>query len=75
MVLIFLVTGLPKLLKGKGNKIIQILLACVANREEYYIALVLLNENSTLVLYFRKRRLTLKSDDLINFQKERGTAR
>ena len=70
--LIFPAKELPELPKGSGNKIIQIPLARVTNREEYCVALVVLNENSTLTLYAGKRRFTLKASDLAQFQGERG---
>ncbi len=70
--LVFPVAELPELPKGKGNKIIQIPLARLANRQEYCVALALLNENSALILYSGKRQLTLKTSDLTNFQGERG---
>ncbi|AKQ33182.1 DNA topoisomerase IV subunit A [Candidatus Coxiella mudrowiae] len=70
--LVFPISELPELPKGKGNKIIQIPPARLVNREEYCVALALLNENSTLILYSGKRQLTLRTSDLTNFQGERG---
>ena len=70
--LVFPVEKLPELPKGNGNKIIQIPLARVANREEYCVALVVINANSTLTIYSGKRQFTLKSSDLAQFQGERG---
>ncbi|WP_080592764.1 DNA topoisomerase IV subunit A [Coxiella burnetii] len=70
--LLFPIAELPELPKGKGNKIIQIAPARVANREEYCVALAVLHEKSSLTLYSGKRRFTLKPDDLAQFQGERG---
>ena len=70
--LLFPVADLPKLPRGKGNKIISIPSARVSNREEYCVATALLFEKSNLTLYSGKRHLTLKWKDLANFQGERG---
>jgi len=70
--LLFPLAELPELPRGKGNKIISIPTARVANREEYCVALAVLSENDSLNLYSGKRHLTLKPRDLANFQGERG---
>lgn len=70
--LLFPIADLPELPRGKGNKIISIPSARVVNREEYCVAVVVLNENSHLTLYSGKRHLTLKPTDLAHFQGERG---
>lgn len=70
--LVFPVAELPELPRGKGNKIISIPTARVANREEYCVAIAILFESSSLTLYSGKRHLTLKPKDLVNFQGERG---
>lgn len=70
--LIFSVGKLPELAKGKGNKIIQIPPARMANRREYCVALAILNKYSTLTVYSGKRQFTLKPEDLVHFQGERG---
>lgn len=64
---------LPKLPRGKGNKIIQIPSKQLATREEYVIDLVILaHQNSTLELRAGKRHLTLKAADLKNYKGKRG---
>ncbi len=70
--LIFAVAELPQLVKGKGNKIIKIAADRVTNREEYCVAIVLLNANSSVAIYSGKRKIVLKSKDLSNFEGERG---
>lgn len=70
--LIFPVADLPELPRGKGNKIISIPSANAKKREEYCVACVVLNENSTLTLHSGKRKFTLKPEELANFQGERG---
>ncbi len=70
--LLFPIAELPKLPRGKGNKIMNIPSARVANREEYLIAIAILNESSSLTLYSGKRHLTIKPADLAYYQGERG---
>ncbi|SDP76072.1 DNA topoisomerase IV subunit A [Ectopseudomonas guguanensis] len=70
--LLFKVTDLPQLGKGKGNKIIGIPGERVASREEYLTDLAVLPSGSSLVLQAGKRTLTLKADDLEHYKGERG---
>jgi topoisomerase-4 subunit A len=70
--LLFPVADLPELPKGKGNKMIQISPARVASREEYCVAAVVLNENSSLTIYSGKHQHQLAWKDLVAFQGERG---
>ncbi len=70
--LLFKVTDLPQLGKGKGNKIIGIPGERVASREEYLTDLAVLPSGASLVLQAGKRTLTLKADDLEHYKGERG---
>lgn len=70
--LVFPIADLPELARGKGNKIIQIPSARAVKREEYCVALAVLNEKNALTLYSGKRVLRLTPKDLINFHGERG---
>lgn len=70
--LLFPVAELPELPKGKGNKIISIPSNRVANREEYCVAIAILNENSSLTIISGKRKLTLTPKDLAHFHGERA---
>ena len=70
--LIFKVSDLPQLGKGKGNKIIGIPGDRVTNREEYVTDIAVLPDNATLVLQAGKRTLSLKADDLEHYKGERG---
>ncbi len=70
--LIFKVSDLPQLGKGKGNKIIGVPGERVASREEYVTDLAVLPEGATLVLQAGKRTLSLKADDLEHYKGERG---
>lgn len=70
--LVFPVAELPKLARGKGNKIINIPAARVQAREEYAIAVVTLAQGQSLTVYSGKRHLTLKPSDLEHYLGERG---
>jgi len=70
--LIFKVSDLPQLGKGKGNKIIGVPGDRVASREEFVTDLAVVGEGSTLVLQAGKRTLSLKPDDLEHYKGERG---
>ncbi|MCB1868127.1 MAG: DNA topoisomerase IV subunit A [Gammaproteobacteria bacterium] len=70
--LVFPVSELPALSRGKGNKIISIPLKRVAAREEYMIALAAVPEGGVLVVHSGKRFLKLRPVDLDCYQGERG---
>ncbi|MEQ7919744.1 DNA topoisomerase IV subunit A [Xanthomonas sp. WHRI 1810A] len=70
--LVFKISDLPQLGKGKGNKIIGIPGERVASREEYVTGLAVIPEGATLVLQAGKRTLSLKPDDLEHYKGERG---
>jgi topoisomerase-4 subunit A len=70
--LVFKISDLPQLGKGKGNKIIGIPGDRVASREEYVTDLAVIPEGATLVLQAGKRTLSLKPDDLEHYKGERG---
>ena len=70
--LMFPLRDLPKLAKGKGNKIISIPSARVKSREEFVTVLAVVPENSSVTLHAGKRKLTLKSSDLEHYYGERG---
>jgi topoisomerase-4 subunit A len=70
--LVFKISDLPQLGKGKGNKIIGIPGERVASREEYVTDIAVIPEGSTLVLQAGKRTLSLRPDDLEHYKGERG---
>jgi len=70
--LVFKVSDLPQLGKGKGNKIIGVPGDRVASREEFVTDLAVVAEGATLVLQAGKRTLSLKADDLEHYKGERG---
>ncbi|CAK9883915.1 MAG: DNA topoisomerase 4 subunit A [Candidatus Erwinia impunctatus] len=70
--LMFPVSDLPQLSKGKGNKIISIPSAQAASGEDKLVWLLMLPADAVLTLHVGKRKLTLKPDDLQKFRGERG---
>ena len=70
--LMFPIAELPRLAKGKGNKIISIPTARVAERIEFVVALTVLTEEDTLTVHAGKRHHNLKPADLQHYRGERG---
>jgi topoisomerase-4 subunit A len=70
--LIFPVTELPELARGKGNKIMNIPSARATSREEFVVSLNVIQPGQHLVLYSGKRSITLKSNDIEHYLAERG---
>lgn len=70
--LMFPIAELPRLAKGKGNKIISIPTARVAERIEFVVALTVLTADDTLTVHAGKRHHNLKPADLQHYQGDRG---
>jgi topoisomerase-4 subunit A len=70
--LLFPISELPEMPRGKGNKIIGIPSARSAAREEWVAALTVIPEGGSLLVLSGKRTLTLKPADLDLYQGERG---
>jgi len=70
--LIFPITSLPSLSKGKGNKMLNIPNAKATKREEFVTILKIIPKHSSVTLHAGKRKLTLKASDLAHYQGERG---
>ena len=70
--LVFPVTELPELSKGKGNKIMNIPSARAQTHEEFVVSVKVINPNQLLTLYSGKRHITLKMSDLEHYKGERG---
>ncbi len=70
--LVFALSELPEMARGKGNKIIGIPSAKVASREEFVVALAVIPADGKLVITSGKRNLTLKRSDLDHYVGERG---
>ena len=70
--LVFPLSDLPQLAKGKGNKIISIPTARLKMREEFVISVEALSKDDSLTIFSGKRHLTLKPKDLEHYKGERG---
>ena len=70
--LVFPLTELPKLARGKGNKIIGIPKASFESVEDFLQEVAVLGEGRELRLLSGKRHFTIKSKDLENFVGNRG---
>ncbi|MBA2710888.1 MAG: DNA topoisomerase IV subunit A [Tatlockia sp.] len=70
--LVFPVTELPELSRGKGNKIINISTLKAQQREEFVIDLQVLLPEDSLIIHAGRRHFTLKAGDLNPYLGERG---
>lgn len=70
--LMFPISELTLLPKGKGLKIMQIPSAKLKTREEYVVAMTAMAETDNLVVYAGKRHTTLKTADHEHYMGERG---
>ena len=70
--LMFPMKEMPKLARGKGNKILNILAARAANREELLKRVLAIPEGSILVIHAGKRTLNLKASQQEPFMGIRG---
>ncbi|MDG6859068.1 DNA topoisomerase IV subunit A [Glaesserella parasuis] len=71
-VLVFPVSELPELSKGKGNKIINISAQAAKERAELLSRLLIINPTSSLVFVSGKRKITLKPTDIEHYRGERA---
>ncbi|WP_152207721.1 DNA topoisomerase IV subunit A [Marinobacter changyiensis] len=70
--LVFPLSELPELAKGKGNKIISIPSARVQSREEYVVAVAIFAQTDQLQILAGKRKMNLQFNDLEHYLGERG---
>lgn len=70
--LVFPVSELPILSKGKGNKIINISTAAAKEGKELLARLLVIKPTSSLVFVSGKRKITLKPSDIDNYRGERA---
>jgi topoisomerase-4 subunit A len=71
--LMFPVTDLPQLSKGKGNKIVSIPTTQAATGEDKLACLLVLPPQTSITLHVGKRKMTLRPEDLQKFRAERGS--
>ena len=70
--LVFPVSELPELARGKGNKILGIPARRAQAREEFLVAVACVPEGGGLTVYAGKRYLNIKASDLDAYEGERG---
>jgi topoisomerase IV subunit A len=70
--LVFPLSELPELAKGKGNKIMNIPSARLLAREEYLASVAIVSKNQQLLVYSGKRHTVLKGSDFDEYRGERG---
>jgi topoisomerase-4 subunit A len=70
--LVFALSELPELAKGKGNKIMNIPSARLQAREEYLASVAVVSKNQQLLVYSGKRHTVLKGNDFDEYRGERG---
>lgn len=70
--LLFPVTELPLLGRGKGNKMLGIPADRVSKREEWVVDLAVVPAGASLQIESGRRTLTLKNSDLEHYRGERG---
>jgi len=70
--LLFPITELPELARGKGNKMLSIPPARVQSREEFLVAAQVVTEEQKLTVFSGKRHTTFKLADLEHYLGERG---
>ncbi len=70
--LIFPINDLPELVKGKGNKIIQIPGKDLSSGKDRVVAIAALSSNGQLVVASGKRQLTLKASDIEHYSGSRA---
>lgn len=70
--LVFPLSELPQMPRGKGNKIIGIPANKAALREEYVVAAAVIPADGAVTLFAGKRHITLKAADLEHYRGERG---
>lgn len=70
--LVFPINELPKLAKGKGNKILSIPSARAQSREEYVKILAVVPKDTGVTLVAGKRKMSIKAADLTHYVGERG---
>jgi topoisomerase-4 subunit A len=70
--LIFSVLEIPELVKGKGNKLIQIPSTDLAAGKDYVVAIAAIPANGQLKILAGKRQLTLKAQDIEHYSGSRA---
>ena len=70
--LVFALSELPRLARGKGNRIISIPSARVRERQEYVVSVVVLSPNDILLVHAGARYRKMKPNDFAGYVNDRG---
>lgn len=70
--LAFPLAELPRLARGKGNKILSIPSSRVQSREEFMVAVAVVTPAQQLLVFSGKRHLNIRAGDLEHYRGERG---
>jgi topoisomerase-4 subunit A len=70
--LVFPLSELPELARGKGNKLINVPTAAFKSGEETMISVVVITEDQDLIVHAGQRHLRMKRKDLENYIGERA---
>ena len=70
--LAFPLADLPRLARGKGNKILSIPSSRVQSREEFMVAVAVVTPAQQLLVFSGKRHLNIRAGDLEHYRGERG---
>ncbi len=70
--LLFPLADLPRMARGKGNKMIGISPAGLATREEFVKGIAVIPPDGSVTIHAGKRHITLKGKDLEHYVGERG---
>jgi len=70
--LVFPLSELPQLVRGKGNKLINIPSSRLQSRDEFMVSVSVISPGQQLLVHSGKRYLNLKLSDLEHYRGERG---
>jgi topoisomerase-4 subunit A len=70
--LVFPLSELPQLARGKGNKLINIPSSRLQARDEFMVSVAVISSGQQLMVHSGKRYLNLKLSDLEHYRGERG---
>mgnify|MGYP000214897079 FL=1 len=70
--LVFPLSDLPQLARGKGNKLINIPSSRLQSRDEFMVSVSVISAGEQLLVHSGKRYLNLKMSDLEHYRGERG---
>jgi len=70
--LVFPLSELPQLARGKGNKLINIPSSRLQSRDEFMVSVSVISPGHQLLVHSGKRYLNLKLSDLEHYRGERG---